>query len=201
MTWKDVKLAVLQKMFSADGITINENDESVREYMNAMPQAANEGLQLLCTAGKALRRCYEIPDKGAGVMTVDLTRELTDFYRADRLEVYGFDESGTPCPVTGAQLVGGRFLVLPDGVQGRVLFYYDAWPPDITLTTPDDEEIPLDPDAAVILPLYIASQLYKDDDIAIATVYRNEFEVAFGLLKQPCSGVTSDEFTSVSGWI
>ena len=49
MTWKDVKLAVLQKMFSADGITINENDESVREYMNAMPQAANEGLQLLCT--------------------------------------------------------------------------------------------------------------------------------------------------------
>lgn len=31
--------------------------------------------------------------------------------------------------------------------------------------------------AVVLLPLYIASQLYKDDDISLATQYRNEFEV------------------------
>ena len=29
----------------------------------------------------------------------------------------------------------------------------------------------------VLIPLYIASQLYKDDDISQATAYRNEFEV------------------------
>ena len=32
-------------------------------------------------------------------------------------------------------------------------------------------------DACVLIPLYIASQLYKDDDISQATAYRNEFEV------------------------
>ena len=29
MTWKEVKLATLQKMFSAEGLTINEADDSV----------------------------------------------------------------------------------------------------------------------------------------------------------------------------
>ena len=31
-------------------------------------------------------------------------------------------------------------------------------------------------EACIILPLYMASQLYKDDDITLATTYRNEFE-------------------------
>ncbi|MBQ4030474.1 MAG: hypothetical protein II625_01855 [Bacilli bacterium] len=40
-----------------------------------------------------------------------------------------------------------------------------------------DYEIGLPESACVLIPLYIASQLYKDDDIAQATAYRNEFEV------------------------
>lgn len=40
------------------------------------------------------------------------------------------------------------------------------------------EVIGLPDDACVLIPLYIASQLYKDDDISQATAYRNEFEVA-----------------------
>lgn len=47
----------------------------------------------------------------------------------------------------------------------------------ITADTKDDYEIQLPLDACVLIPLYIASQLYKDDDIAQATAYRNEFEV------------------------
>ena len=38
-------------------------------------------------------------------------------------------------------------------------------------------ELTLPEDACVLIPLYIASQLYKDDDISQATAYRNEFEV------------------------
>lgn len=40
-----------------------------------------------------------------------------------------------------------------------------------------DYKLSLPEDACVLIPLYIASQLYKDDDIAQATAYRNEFEV------------------------
>ena len=41
----------------------------------------------------------------------------------------------------------------------------------------DDDELNLPNSACVLIPLYIASQLYKDDDISQATSYRNEFEV------------------------
>lgn len=43
--------------------------------------------------------------------------------------------------------------------------------------TEDNKTIDLPEDACVLIPLYIASQLYKDDDISQATAYRNEFEV------------------------
>ena len=201
MTWKDVKLATLQKMFSAEGLSINEADDSVSEYINAMPQAANEGLQLLCTAGKYLRRCHEFEPGAAGeTRTVDLQEAVPDLYRTEQLEVYAFDDAGEPVPVRGARLVAGRYLVLPDQPGGRLAFYYNAWPRPVTHTTPDEEELPLDPEVAVLLPLYMASQLYKDDDITLATMYRNEFEVAFSLLQRADTGEVGGEFSCATGW-
>lgn len=47
----------------------------------------------------------------------------------------------------------------------------------VDMETPSEEVIRLPDDACVLIPLYIASQLYKDDDISQATAYRNEFEV------------------------
>lgn len=47
----------------------------------------------------------------------------------------------------------------------------------VTSSTAAATEIGLPESACVLIPLYIASQLYKDDDIAQATAYRNEFEV------------------------
>lgn len=47
----------------------------------------------------------------------------------------------------------------------------------ITELTATDYKLTLPEDACVLIPLYIASQLYKDDDISQATAYRNEFEV------------------------
>ena len=47
----------------------------------------------------------------------------------------------------------------------------------VNYNTSANKVIDLPEDACVLIPLYIASQLYKDDDIAQATAYRNEFEV------------------------
>ena len=49
--------------------------------------------------------------------------------------------------------------------------------PKIEDDTGIDDEVDLPESACVLIPLYIASQLYKDDDISQATAYRNEFEV------------------------
>ena len=65
MTWQEIKLATLQKMFSSDGTTIDANDDAISEYLNAMPQAANEALQMLSTAGRYIRKSTVIEkDKG-----------------------------------------------------------------------------------------------------------------------------------------
>jgi hypothetical protein len=60
--------------------------------------------------------------------------------------------------------------------------------------------VPLEDDVVVLLPLYIASQLYKDDDISTATVYRNEFETARAELRNRHSGTQHGVFVNTSGW-
>ena len=59
MTWKDIKVATLQKMEAADGNEI-PTDDSVTDYVAAMPQAANEALLLLSTAGKFIIKSISI---------------------------------------------------------------------------------------------------------------------------------------------
>jgi len=99
LSWYDIKLITLQKMFAVSGDRIVEDDTTM-PYLSAMPYTCNEGLSLL----------YADEDK-------------------------------------------------------------------ITPVTPDDYEFKLDNKGAELLPFYMASQLYKDDDVGLAAIYRNEFEV------------------------
>ena len=69
-----------------------------------------------------------------------------------------------------------------------------------SIDTPDEYDVPVEDCIAVILPLYMASQLYKDDDNGIATTYRNEFEVAREGLVSKMAGVTYDTWQSLDGW-
>lgn len=89
-------------------------------------------------------------------------------------------------------------LVLDDSLEGNFILKYQPYQEKITLDTSDDEEIVLPDEVAVILPLYIASQLYKDDDIAISTMYRNEFETA---LENTYPKYNDLKFVSKSGWL
>ena len=89
-------------------------------------------------------------------------------------------------------------LVLDDSLEGNFILKYQPYQEKITLDTSDDEEIVLPDEVAVILPLYIASQLYKDDDIAMSTMYRNEFETA---LENTYPKYNDLKFVSKSGWL
>lgn len=71
-------------------------------------------------------------------------------------------------------------------------------PEEITQNTPDETEIAIAPEAVVLIPLYMASELYKDDDLSTATYYRNEFEAGLALLRNNVTG--SSSFTSATGW-
>ncbi len=303
-TWKDLKLAVLQKMFSSNGTTIVQ-DSSTSEYLYSMPQAANEGLQMLATAGKFIIKSIQIVNRpisnllsnsfennsvdgsisftaeaaksyyckiqGIGTLTISVDGEAVstisvdsysgyttfkglisnendaeveisfttdypanmanvalygytfptdddvpdyeeyirynlkeladDFYQLAEAETYREKDSEvTYEAVSNYYQEGTCTLVIPREEEGLYTVYYKAYPEEITLSTEDSYELELDPEVYALLPLYMASQLYKDDDNSIATTYRNEFEVAFERLSQKSRVPRKESFTSESGW-
>ena len=200
MTWYDIKLATLQKMFSADGTSIDASDDAISEYLNAMPQAANEALQMLATAGRYIRKSTTVDKDEGEKFALDMTRDVKDFYRLGTKEVYQLDDNGAPTLYGDAVFMAGKYMVLPEDADGTFEIFYDAKPTKITQETSDDTEINLPEDAVVLLPLYMASQIYKDDDITIATYYRNEFETAFERLRNPDRTPTRESFVSNTGW-
>jgi len=303
-TWKDIKLATLQKMFSANGTTI-QNDSSISEYLNGMPQACNEALELLSTAGKFLTgeiqiinwnikpafglmknvriigepfsfvvsgaKSYyftasdkltvtmrmegvedlviEVDSPGAytkykGLIANEDNKDVTvtvtstypanirniafydvpfeneedvpdyeeylrfcmtdiaeDFYQLWPNEIY-YEQDDHPQYLAADQYYqeAGKILVIPRNMEGKYTVYYRKYPKKIDFNTEDDYEMPVHPEVATLIPLYMASQLYKDDDNSIATVYRNEFEVGRDALSQQAEISAMREFTSVSGW-
>ena len=133
----------------------------------------------------------------------DVKSIVEDFYMFDNQEVY-FEGDG---------LNDSRYLKMSDFLQegtntividrnrpGAYTFYYKAYPPQITQLTLDAYELPLDSEVAVLLPLYMASALYRDDDAGAAIGYRNEFEIARELLTGNNPATSSEKFVSESGW-
>ena len=305
VTWGDIKLATLQKLFSANGQAI-QVDTSNAEYINAMPQAANEGLQLLSTTGKYIIRKYTYVNRpispvyglmgsvtiagdkwtcrGANVKSycfkcrgkihlaisaggitlyemdfadedfnvhkglvsgaedddtvvftfsskypsiirnialygaefeheedvpeyekyirINMDDAVDDFYQLAPNEIYT-ETDEDPYFVSADQYFqeAGRCLVIPRDQEGDYTIYYRAYPKQITFKTEDTYVLSIAPEVAALLPLYMASQLYKDDDNGIATTYRNEFEVGREALSQMADVGSIEEFSSVTGWV
>ncbi len=124
MTWGEIQIISLQKMFAKDEpITVNNltelrNNDDCKWYLSAMPAAANEAIKRI---------------------------------KPYVMNLYKYDEDNKKYNKTSMTKIDS--------------------------TTEDTYEIELPEEACVLIPLYIASQLYKDDDISQATAYRNEFEV------------------------
>ncbi len=124
MTWGEIQIISLEKMFAKDEPIKVENLDKLRQdddckwYLSAMPAVCNEAIERI---KPYVQNMYEYDEED-------------ESYRKTTVE-------------------------------------------HVSVDTPDEEEIALTEDACVLIPLYIAGQLYKDDDISQATAYRNEFEV------------------------
>lgn len=124
MTWGEIQIVSLQKMFAKDEpisvekLTELKEDDDCKWYLSAMPDVCNEALQRI---KPYIQNEYEYDTKNK-----KYERTKIDHIDKNTLDSYEF--------------------IIPEN-------------------------------ACVLIPLYIASQLYKDDDISQATAYRNEFEV------------------------
>lgn len=223
MTWDELRVTCLQKIFEIKGDELTQ-DSNTQQYIKSMPSAANEAMLILTTAGRYLRKCVTFTSKAsASEATADLEGEevpkadfsiggwngydlkkiAPDFYSLEGI-YYGNAESYEP--YTEYRTEGAGVLLLPKDAEGTFRIWYNAYPPKVTKDTPGDFVIDLHPEEASMIALYMAGQLYKDDDISIAQIYMNEFTAWLEELKQ--SGRTADSrnngsgggFYSKSGW-
>lgn len=182
MNWKTIKLLSLQKMFLVTGNEIVE-DETTQEYLNKMWGAANEALMRLATIGKTIikRKSIDLSDEriiaSANKMYINLLEFAPDLFNVNTSAVT-LDEE----PFSRFELYGNTMVM--ERQEGTLSVLYYAYPAMLKPDSPDNLEIPLAVDAAVLIPLYIASELYKDDDNSLATMYRNQFETGLESLVQ-----------------
>ena len=316
ITWRDIKYTTLQKMFSVTGSQTNiPNDSATMEYVNAMPAAFNEALELLSTAGKFIIKEYqyinfpmdnllgkdtfktytivndssefscptaksyyfkisgkpvscklfvgedEVKDffpegeedvdyksfrvfKGnvpfpeeAEDTTVKLVVEakspvnlsnvcfygcefeedsdvppyeeyirirmddvLDDFYQLAPAELYSLGNGNEYIVADDYFQEADKTLVIQRDKPGIYVIHYRAYPQQMTLSTPDDTELSLDPEVATLIPIYMASVIYMDDDIGVATSYRNYFEVGREALSNGALVPKKEKFITSSRW-
>jgi len=131
----------------------------------------------------------------------DMKALAPDFYMIDPQGIYYEGAYQKYLQTSDFYQEGTKTLVLDRDMIGNFTIYYRAYPEEITTLTDDLYELPIDPEVYALLPLYMASQLYKDDDNGIATTYRNEFEVGFDRLVNSANLSAYEQFTSESGWI
>lgn len=181
MTWGDVKLAALQTMYSNEGAVLTEDDIN-REYINAMPAKANEALQQIASVGRPILKSWQIeidadaaePAVTAEKLILPKTKDLYKIPLQDYLPRFRCLNSSEVMFADGTaygtaedwSMEGDDVFVIPGCVVGTYTLWYKAYPQTVTADTPDEEEIDLAAEAAVLIPLYIAAELYKEDDMA-----------------------------------
>ena len=218
MTWGECRLAALQTMFANEGAAINV-DDSNQDYINAMPAKANEAMHQLALVGRPLLKQFAIEVAEGAVEAAEADKltlpaaevryklKLSDYiprFRALEREQLMLDAGGIYDAAEDWSLEGDDVLVLPGNVAGTYTVWYAAYPQTITAATPDSEELDLPAEAAALVPLYIAGELYKEDELAMATMFRNEVEDGLQKMRaaweQSGSGCRTGKVRNTTGW-
>jgi hypothetical protein len=179
-------------------------DGLAEPYLPLMPAAANEALHLLATAGRFIQHSVQIPPEESpqgDYRRCDLKELAKDFYFLDSEKIYLSTPKGRTA-AEGVQTEGESILWLPAVKDGTYTVYYYAYPAKIDEQTPDSFTPALHPEAAALLPLYMASQLYKDDDVGLAALYRQEFDAGLEVLRRGAGRFTGGKsaFSPQTGW-
>lgn len=206
MTWGEIQILAIQKMFlntesieTADLASMKTN-KKYAIYLNAMPATANEAIRVILTRGKPYIKMEALNSKDANKDLSDENNycfelnEMFDDYKSITTIFNGVND------YKGYIVRFNKYLYLPKDLvdNGNLSIGYESYPSTITSATNDNKKIDLPLDMLNLIPIYIAGELYKDDDIQLATVYRNEFEAELEGLRRD---VDKEEFISINGWL
>ena len=180
MNWGEIQIESLKKMFlnnndlSINNLTNYKNDKKYKTYLFAMPQACNEAIDYICSQLPATSDLFDL-DKN----------EDNNYYNLEEL-IDGFSKL---VDVISSEkilwkMINRNILYIPNWNNGEIRLLCETKPDKIKSTTPDKKNIDLPDEYVRLIPLYIAGELYKDDDLTLSTMYMNEFMTLIGNYKE-----------------
>lgn len=192
MKWEEIQKETLKNMFRDISLNEAKTDDECKLYLDMMPNKANEMLLRVCTNYIKLPKQYELQLESE-TMQYNLKNVINDFY-----EFVDIETNNKKLSTTKYTCENGILVIFGTDIEDKLTIKYNAYPTKITSETSNDFELDVPEEVAILIPLYIASELYKDDDIQQAVLFRNQFEVALAELRQPNR---RKEFISTKGWL
>lgn len=189
MTWGEIQIESLKKMFlnkenlEISDLDIYKENKKYRTYLFAMKQACNEALTQIYTICEPKIKVYQLSlEKGKNVY--DLKEIIEDYENIYDIE--------TPTNVIWKSITK-NLLKVENWTDGKITIYYETKKEFVDDTTANDYKLNLDEEYARLIPLYIAGELYKDDDLSVSTIYMNEFNTMLSIIAGQNSSVTSTQ--------
>lgn len=170
MTWGEIQIESLKKMFlNKEILTIEElenykADKKYKTYLDAMPQACNEAINYIINLEPIIK--VETLERTSNNDKYDLKGLIKDYKKFYNI-ISDYQVNWT--------MLTKNIIKINGWMSGNVDIYYEAYPKKINNSTPSTTKIDLEESFARIIPLYIAGELYKDDDLTLSTMYMNEF--------------------------
>lgn len=177
MTWNEIQIEALKKMFlnkeNLETSKINEykQDKKYKTYLFGMKQACNEALLQIYAVIESNVLVYKLKNEKKRIY--DLKVLIEDYEKVFDIEA--------PLNVTW-KMISKNLIQIDNWTTGDINIYYEKKHEYITDDTPGDKVIEIDKEWLQLLPLYIAGELYKDDDLTLSTIYLNEFNNILGIL-------------------
>ena len=187
MTYGEIQIESLKKMFlNNDDLTIDKleeykQDKKYKTYLFAMPQACNEAINYICNLEPVIKS-YELKVEQE---RYDLKELIEDFKCVENIISNKKWEMET------------ENVLKIDKKAGTVIIYYETYPTLVDSTTTPDTKIEINKDCLRYVPLYIAGELYKDDDLTLSTVYMNEFMTNINLITSRTKSVINNKITPI----
>lgn len=165
MNWGKIQIESLKKMFlNSENLKETEletykTNKKYKTYLFAMPQACNEAIRYINNLIPIVKS-----------YTLKITEERIDLGK----KIYGF-KSLKNVITDNKWNMETKDVIKFENNYGEAIIYYESYPSTIYSNTSAKEELDVDKDCLIYIPLYIAAELYKDDDLTLSTVYMNEF--------------------------
>lgn len=195
ITWGDILISTCRKMFlNKDAITVSDlpdlvDDRNYSTYINMAPDVMNELMVILNNRvlininTLSLNLTSDAFEDYITKTPLEYQFNIGQYMVDNKIDNYLYTEVIQHSDSNWDNLLfeeyDGMLYIDKSFMKPRntnIKIKYRIIPELYTNSTPYDKLIDLPYNITAIIPLYLASELYKDDDVSLSTAYRNQFE-------------------------